>query len=47
MCQARATEKRTWEWAEGEVYGVRRRLLDAENARQEERRARFEAQEWL
>ena len=47
MCQARATAKRTREWAERAVYAVRRRLFAAENASQEERRGRLEAQGWL
>ena len=47
LCQARAIEKRAREWPEREVYAVRRRLFGAKNARQEERRARLEAQGWL
>ena len=47
LCHARAAEKRTREWAEWEVYAVKRRLFDAENAREEERRALFDAEGWL
>ena len=47
LCQARATEKRTREWVEREVYAVRRRPFNAGDASQEERRARLEAQGWL